>query len=392
MSRRIPHQVRVLVLALTLAAACDVSTDPRDSYVAPVQTNDGWRTAAVEAVGMSREPLDNMLSTIAATEDHMIHSILIVRDGRLVFEVYWDGMDMSYDGSLTLEEREFDRETLHYLASVSKSVTSALVGIAMDRGLIDGVEEPVFSFYPEYGDVKNGDNEGITLANLLAMCSGYDWNEFEYGFDDPRDSHFQLFSTSDPLRYLLGRDLVSTPGSEFLYNSGDTNLLGEVVRRVSESDYLTQFADRYLFAPLGINAFHWTRLALADEITFASGGLFLRPRDMAKFGQLYLNGGSWDGQQVISSSWVDASTEMSIPLIGNYRTLYGYGYQWWLGSSPYGERGVNYYRALGWGGQYIFVVPEFEIVIVFTAGGYWDDRPINFYTVIEDYIFDAIVE
>jgi CubicO group peptidase (beta-lactamase class C family) len=341
---------------------------------------------------MERDSLESLLRLIANTDNHMIQGILIIKDEKLVFEEYWDGMELDLDRGLDPVAASFDRDTKHYLASVSKSVTSALVGIAVDQGLIASVYEPMFTFFPEYRDLADDDNTQITLRHMLAMSSGYDWNENEFGFDDPRDSHYQMFRASDPMRYLLGRDMVALPGARFLYNSGDTNLLGEIVRRASSSSYLTEFADAYLFTPLGIDDFRWTRFDLADEITFASGGLYLRPRDMAKFGALYLNGGSWNGEQIISAAWVNASREMAIPLTGSYRTLYGYGYQFWLGRIPYRESTVEYYRAAGWGGQYIYIIPELDMVSVFTAGGYYDTRPLNFNTVIENYIFEAIVE
>jgi CubicO group peptidase (beta-lactamase class C family) len=383
----------LLLLILAIGVACDFFTGPDDEYPVPPQTNDGWETASLEDVGMEPDSLLALLDLISNTEDHLIHSILIVKDEKLVFEQYWDGIDLFFDESTPMGEvtRNFDRDALHYMASVSKSFTSALVGIAVDRGLIGGVEDPVFSYFPEHEDLKNDGNAQIALADLLAMRSGFDWNEFEYGFDDPRDSHHQMFAAADPMRFLLGRPLVSTPGTEFLYNSGDTNILGEVVRRSSSSSYLADFAESYLFEPLGIDTYRWTRMTLADEVTFASGGMYLRPRDMAKFGLLYLSGGSWNGRQIVSSAWVDASKEMSIPLVG-YRTLYGYGYQFWLGRLPYGDDGVEYYLAAGWGGQYIYVISEFDMVVVFTAGGYYDTRPISFQGVIENYIFESIVD
>jgi len=392
MKQSIGWRFLVLVPLVTLAFSCDTPTDLQYSYQVPEKTDDGWETAAVESVGMERDSLESLLRLIANADNHMIHGILIIKDEKLVFEEYWDGMELDLDRGLDPIETDFDRETLHYLASVSKSVTSALVGIAVDQGLIASLYEPAFTFFPEYQDLEDNDNAQITLRHMLAMSSGYDWSENEFGFDDPRDSHYQMFRASDPLRYLLGRDMVALPGAGFLYNSGDTNLLGEIVRRVSSSSYLTEFADAYLFTPLGIDDFRWTRFDLADEITFASGGLYLRPRDMAKFGALYLNGGAWNGEQIISASWVNASRAMTIPLVGDYRSLYGYGYQFWLGRLPYRESTVEYYRAAGWGGQDIYIIPELDMVVVFTAGRYYDTRPLNFNTVIENYIFEAIVE
>jgi CubicO group peptidase (beta-lactamase class C family) len=186
--------------------------------------------------------------------------------------------------------------------------------------------------------------------------------------------------------------MVTQPGAEFHYNSGDTNLLGEIVRRVSGSNTLLDFAEEHLFDPLGIDDYQWTRFGSAPQVTFASGGASLRPRDMAKLGALYLDGGLWNGSRILSQEWIDESVEMSIPLVGNHRTLYGYGYNWWLGRSPFRGGEVDYFRAAGWGGQDVFVYPELELVVVFTAGGYDQTAPLNVNDIIEDYIFAAILD
>ena len=391
MTRRTVASAISIVVALSLAVACDLPTGPEGPLSKPRQTGDGWQTASLDRVGMDPGPLQSLLDLIDDTDNHMIHSILIVKDQMLVFEEYWTGIDLT-PGSLTPGEKAFDAETLHYVASISKSLTSALVGIALEMGLIAGVDDLLFSHFPEHEDLRNEENGQVNLEHLLSFTSGYDWNEFVYGFDDPRDSHNQMFASQDPARYLLGRPVVTAPGAEFHYNSGDTNLLGEIVRKASSSATLIDFAEEHLFEPLGIDAFEWTGIGPAPQMTFASGGASLRPRDMAKLGALYLNGGVWNGVRVLSSEWVNASTEMSIPLVGNYRTLYGYGYNWWLGRSPFMDREVRYFRAAGWGGQYIYIFPELDMIIVLTAGGYYENRPLNVNDLIEDYIFQAITE
>jgi CubicO group peptidase (beta-lactamase class C family) len=374
-----------------LLLSCDFLTGPDDGLPVPRQTNDGWRTASPARVGMDPGPLEDLLEQISETPDHRLHALLIVKNGMLVLEEYWPGTDL-IPGTLEPVGQYFDRETLHYVASVSKSITSALVGIALDRGLLDGVDLPLFEFYPEHAALENDGKRGITLRHLLSFTSGYDWNEFVYGFGDPRDSHYQMFNTADPLGYLLGRPVTTEPGSVFHYNSGDTNLLGEVVRRVTSSSTLVDFADRNLFQPLGIEDYDWIRFPLADQVTFASGGASLRPRDMAKLGALYLDGGTWNGIRILSSGWIDASTQMSIPLAGSYRTLYGYGFNWWLGRSTYRDRKVDYFRASGWGGQDIYVFPELDMVLVFTAGAYYEELGLDLNDLIEDYIFQAVKE
>lgn len=380
--------LRVALVPLVVTVGCSWLGGP-DSPRRPPETGDGWETASLEDVGMDPAPLLELVDLINHAEHHLWHGVLIVKDEKLVFEQYWPGEDLDpLTGNVVA--KDFGPETLHYAASVSKSFTSALVGIALDLGLIDGVEDSLFSFFPEYANLRRGDNGRVLLKHLLSFTSGYEWNEHVYGFDDPRDSHYQMFWASDPLAYLLGRPTVTEPGSTFFYNSGDVNLAGEIVRRASQSDHLVSFASRYLFQPLGIESFQWMRYPRADWMVFASGGASLRPRDMAKLGQLYLNGGTWQGRRIVSQAWVDASTRMATPLVGEYRTLYGYGYNWWLGRSPLGDRQLEYFRARGWGGQDVYVYPELRLVLVFTAGGYYQSRAFDLNDIIEQYIFPAL--
>jgi CubicO group peptidase (beta-lactamase class C family) len=381
----------VWTLLPTLVCGCGSPTGTDSDGLRPPETGDGWETTTLARVGMDSAPLLALVALLDSTPDHLMHGVVIVRHDRLVFEHYWPGIDLEPE-TLAPVARDFDRETLHYVASVSKSVTSALVGIALDRGLLGGVDDRLFAYFPDYGSLETAANGPITIEHLLAFSSGYDWNEFEYGFGDPRDSHYQMFHTSDPIGYLLGRPMLATPGTVFRYNSGDTNLMGEIVRRASSSTTLVAFADRYLFQPLDIRTYAWLRFSLADSITFASGGVSLRPRDMAKLGALYLNNGVWRGRRIVSEGWVQASTVMSIPLGPEYGTLYGYGYNWWLGRMAYGDGTVAYYRAAGWGGQDVLAYPELDLVLVFTSGGYDDPRPIGPGQLIRDYIFPAILD
>lgn len=381
-----PSAHLVVLLAL---AACDSATGPEPDWTPP-ETGDGWAIGAPESVGMAREPLVALEQKIDGTPDHRIHGIVVVRHGVLVFERYWPGTDLE-PGTLAPVDRDFDRDKLHYVASVSKSLTSALLGIAMDRTGAGSVGDSIFRYFPEHVDLADSARAAITLEHLLTFSSGLEWNEFVYGFDDPRDSHNQMFAADDPVRYLLERPVTFPSGSRFHYNSGDTNLLGDVIRRMTSAATLVEYADDRLFAPLGIEAFAWLRFPQAPEVTFASGGASLRPRDMAKFGQLYLDGGSWNGVQVVPPAWVVASTREAIPLV-DQGALYGYGYNWWLGRSRFRDGQVDFALAAGWGGQYIFVYPALDLVVVHTGGGYYDDRPLGVHTLVQDYILDAIVD
>ena len=378
-----------MVVFIFAAMSCDKSTDPNDNgveytYRVPAQVSDGWETASLADVGMNPVPLIVMMTGLLNQDNHYFHGILVIRNNKLVFEEYFSGEDLNLGGGYV--HKNFNRNTLHFQASVSKSFTSALVGIAIDEGLIGGVGDTMFSFFPEYEYLNNEEKNKITLAHALAMASGIPWDE-STPYNDPRNDVRQLFVQSDPIRYVLAKSLIAAPGTQFDYNSGTTCVLGEIVKKQSELS-LSAFAEQHLFSSLGITDYAWEMLP--HNVTFASGGLYLRPRDMAKLGQLYLQKGIWNGTQVISSDWVDASAEESITVPASENPgpgfIHGYGYQWWRGTFANGN--VATYFAAGWGGQYIYILPDLEMVVVITAGAYQGGD--YGYHIVNDYVLNSV--
>ena len=366
-----------IVLLVTLAAACS----PASRSGAPPQTGDGWQTADPASVGLNGRKLNRAAARIRDGTYQNVHSLLVVKDGKLVFEEYFRGYTWNYaDDQHRGDLVDFGRDTRHNLASVTKSFTSALIGIAIDRGLIGGVGDSVFSFFPQYASLQAGGKDRLTLDHLLTMRSGLEWNEMDVPYEDVQNDLIQLFRVQDPVAYILSKPLVAEPGQDWYYNGGNTNLLGEVIRAAS-GQRMDAFAERHLFAPLGITNYRWDHLN-ADTI-HASGNLELRPRDMAKFGLLYLNGGVWDGQRIVSQEWVDASTQIQAPLTGG-----GYGYQWWLRSYDYDSKSAPCFFAAGWGGQRIHVFPELDMVVVFTGGSYVGEEPMG--DIITGFILPAV--
>ncbi|HTL29256.1 MAG TPA: serine hydrolase, partial [Tepidisphaeraceae bacterium] len=285
-----------------------------------------------------------------------VHSILLIRNGKLVVEEYFPGHDSSGNA------RTFNRDTLHELHSATKSVNSLIIGIAIDQGLIKSVDEKIASFFPEYANLFAADagKAAISIKDCLSMTAGLSWNE-SLPYADPRNDHVAMNNTSDPIRYVLQRPLATKPGTHFLYNSGISIVLGEIIHKASglRAD---EFARKYLFAPLGIRDFYWQRYP--NQVVQAGGGLSLRPRDMARIGLLMLNDGRWRGKQIVSEPWVRESIRQEAPDLP-------YGYQWWLLGEP--PRIAEAYGALGRGGQCIIVLPELQIVAVFTG---WNDGPV----------------
>ncbi len=371
------------------------------SYRTPEQVDDGWITTSLTDVGMETEPLVDLMNTLLNRNDHFIHSILIIKNGKLVFEEYFNGSDLvvnqetmkdliSSGGDLVTKEKEFDRDTLHFQASVTKSFTSLLFGIALDRKLIRGVNEKMFSYFPEYSTLNSGEKMEITIKHMLSMSSGIPWSE-AYPYNDSRNYIYQLLSADDPLKYVLQLNLFASPGRAFNYNSGTTVLLGEIIKRASKMS-LENFAKNYLFTPLGITKFQMINLQNAKEVFFASSGLYLRPRDMAKIGQLYLQEGLWKNKRIASAKWIRESVEKSITLPSAHSLQYfaeGYGNQWWLGT--FYSKNTKAYMAAGFGGQFIVVLPELRMVVVLT-GGNWDKSSLflSYDFVVDNYILSAL--
>ncbi len=383
MTRSLPTML--LLLAATAGLTCSSSTAPSGlyyTYRVPQQVDDGWETSSLASVGMDAGPLIALMDTLLGAEQHRIHSVLVVKGGKLVFEEYFAG----YKFSLAQQDEyiSFGRDTLHNLASVTKSFTSALVGIAIDRGSIESLNERAFTYFPEHADLSVGGKSEIRLEHLITMTSGLEWDETTHWYPDPRNDIVQLFLVDDPIRYVLEKPLVAEPGTQFHYSGGCTNVLGEVVSRATHTS-LDTYSEQFLFNPLGVTDFEWQYLP--GGVAFASGDLRLRPRDMAKFGYVYLSRGTWNGTRVLSENWIDVSTRRHIPLSRGWTD--GYGYGWWTKTYEVDGSPVETFFASGWGGQQISIVPELDMVVVFTGGGYYEDALLSPDEMMGEYVLPA---
>jgi CubicO group peptidase (beta-lactamase class C family) len=329
---------------------------------APPQQLDDWETASPEDVGLDAAVLCRITKELAEPDRWNIHAVVVVRHGKLVFEAYAAGEDENWGEPLGYIPH--DAATKHDMMSISKSVVSLLFGIAIERKLIAGTDIPVLPFFSEYA-VKTPKWDKILLRHLLTMTPGIDWNE-DTAWMDPYNTLRAMFEAADPYPYILGREVIHEPDARWQYNTGATELLGAVLKKATGKP-LDQFAKESLFDPLHIEDFEWS---LLNGEPAAGGGLRLRPRDAAKIGQLILNGGTWQGQRIVPEDWVKQSTKP------RFHTSWGgmqYGYQWWLGTSPFGAGGtVDWIAAFGIGGQRVFIVPTLDLVVVTNAGLYAD--------------------
>ena len=258
---------------------------------------------------------------------------------------------------------------MNNVKSVSKSVASLAVGIAIDRGLIRSVNEPIFSFFPELSDLRSPEKDRIQLLHALTMSMGLKWVEATPDNEDNNDEG-RMHMAPDPCRYVLGLPVTAPAGQEFFYNTGALTLLSAIIRKATGRP-LDEFARETLFEPLGITRVEWNRY---KGDTDAGGGLRLRPRDMAKIGQLVLAGGRWNDRQIVPGGWIETSTAPKLKATD----AQSYGYLWWLGRSLLNGRQVQWVGALGRGGQSIRIVPELDLVVVVTAGYYQDYSPRAF--------------
>jgi len=335
-----------LVTALLMLPVAPVQshTIAQAGVVRDYWPTDGWLNTTPEEQGMDGALLDEMMNQIQ-TRAIRIDSISIVRNGYLVFD--------KYPRTLYDEDRE------HPIHSCTKSYTGALVGIALAEGYIDSLDSKLVDLLPNR-TIANLDErkQAITLEHLLTMTAGLEWDEWTEPYDSPLNSHYQMWFASDSVQHILDLPMAYDPGEVWVYNSGASHLLGAIVTEATGVS-LFDYAMEKLFTPLGISSSDFFWPIDSQGYYRASGGAEMLPRDMAKFGYLFLNNGSWDGEQIIPLDWVNQSASTLV----SFGFFEGYSYQWWTYPSPL----ANVYSANGFRGQYIFVVPSLDMVVVFTS-------------------------
>ena len=295
-----------------------------------------------------------------------IHSVLIAKENKLVFETYFDG---------------FNTNIPHDLRSASKSISSAIIGIAVDDGVIGSVDENLYDFIPsEYQYTKDSLKSKIKLKHLLTMSSGLAVNE------QASENNYQ--SNSSPwLKTVLEAPMVNEPGTYADYGSANPFLLGVYLNERLNIPLQTYMDDK-LFTPLGFtNYINFTDDS--DDLAYFGGGMLLTPRDMLKFGQLYLNKGRWNGKQIISENWVKESFGKYVRL-QDYPDKNQYGYLWWHDTYEVNGKKIETIEARGAGGQFIFIVPELESVVVITAGNYRNRKGNQSREIFRDYVLPAL--
>ncbi|MET3445369.1 serine hydrolase [Ralstonia sp. 1138] len=353
--------LRLRSIGIAFAWVCTVYGAQAATCEAPAQLNDGWQIEAdPAAAGFDAGHFCTVLRNFADA-DINFHSLLVVRHGRLVGEVYHPGKDERVK-DLFRTTRTFDASTLHDIRSISKSVTSLLWGIAQGQGKTPPLDTPVLSLFPALAELNRDGREAITLSQMLSMSSGLAWNEWRATSLFNNDE-FGLFWHTSQAHYVFDRPMAAPAGTQFNYNGGNTAVLALLLaERVGMP--LPEYARRQLFEPLGITDWEWVDDYRGRPLAFA--GVRLRPRDLARIGQLVLQHGQWNGRQLVPAEWIAESTA---PHIDTGMGLQ-YGYQWWLGKVAAGGAEYAWIGGIGNGGQRLWIVPGLDMVVVITAGDY----------------------
>jgi CubicO group peptidase (beta-lactamase class C family) len=316
------------------------------NYKAPDEINDGWTVATLRDVGIAQQPLKELFQSVIDGKYQGLDAVLIAYQGQLVLEEYF----------------HFGKpDRVHSLQSVTKSLTSLLYGIAYDEGILNNLEVPVHNFFPEYSDSSQASTWSASLRHTLMMSAGLEWNEMDIPYSDLSNDAVQMNISNDMFDYVLSKDKKAGvhPGEKFYYNSGLSILLGGVLKSATGMT-ADHYAEKTLFRELGIHDYQWGSL---NGKLHTGGGLYLRARDLLKTGQLVLDKGKWKAEQVISKSWIEESTAHHLKVESPQDTL-GYGYQWWRKEFKVKDKSYQAIYASGYGGQFLWVVPELDLVVV----------------------------
>ncbi|HUS82698.1 MAG TPA: serine hydrolase [Dehalococcoidia bacterium] len=300
-----------------------------------------WETSSPEAEGMDAAPLKNIDPYCV---EHGCRAVVVIRHGRIVWERYWGGWDeTSTDNSW----------------SMAKSVTSALVGIAVDEGKIRGLDQAATDFIPEWrGDRR----EGITVGDLLSMTSGLTWAML---YDPPSGDTARMLGSDDQIAYALNRQLYREPGTDWYYSDGDAQSFSRIIKAATGVE-VGEYAQEKLFGPIGMESAYWMTDRLGHAMTYCC--IMTTARDFARFGYLFLRNGKWGDEQVVPAGWVMTSTQPS-----QFENM-NYGYYWWLIDFP--DVPKDMYAAMGFATKRLYVIPSLDIVAVRLGEGNdlgWND-------------------
>lgn len=336
-------------------------------YSEPEKLKDGWETTSLLSLNVDTSRIYQLFSQMKNGK-HKVHSILLVKNGQLVIEEYFD---------------DYTVNKQHDLRSVTKSITSLLMGIALDKGFIGSIDDPFSKYINQPTPRKNQDSrkEQITIRHLLTMSTGLDCNDWDRKSKGQED---RVYRQDDWLQYFLDLPMITDPGTVSSYCTMGQVLATEIISR-SSGMTIDSFAEQYLFRPLNIENVSWGHTS-KKEVLASGKRLYMTPRDMAKIGQLILNNGEWNGEQLVSEEWIQESTSAKTTITGME-----YGFLWWNIPLRANETTFTTIAATGNGGQYIFVNPELDMAAVFTGGAYNSQEDKFPFAIMQDIFIHTFI-
>jgi len=380
------RSLSIVLLAITLVSA----TRAQSGW--PVKD---WSSVDPASVGLDPKALSAFDADITAGKYGYIDSMLVIRQGKIAFERYYKhdydqiyGAEAKKPGPLNPHNPGgpynyfnpwwhpyYRRGDLHSMQSVTKTVASIIIGVAMARKEFPDIDTPVLKFF-DVAKVSAVDErkKRMTVRHLLTMTAGLDWRE-DLPYNDPNNTASLLEASFDWVKFTIDRPMAVDPGTVFNYNSGATQLLSHIFRVATGQD-IEEYAAKYLFAPLGIEHYYWKRTptGLADT----EGGLYLKPRDVAKIGYLFLKNGEWNGKQIVTPDWVKLSVTPATSVSATVK----YGLKWWL--FPYNDGSDRFaWAGSGFGGQKPIVLPDYDMVLVFTGWNILDGKSLSHRVAID---------
>lgn len=358
-----------LLLALTPALSQQV---PDYKYSPPVKLADGIRTGTLRDAKIDEAKIVAGTNEILKGTFPNMHSLLIFRHGKLVYENYFQGEDVER-GVGPLGMVNHTRDTLHDMRSVTKSIVAAAVLAAHSLGRIKSLDDPIFDYFPEYSKYADGDKKAITIKHVLSMTAGLEWDE-KISYADPKNSEIQMNNSADAIDFVLKQKLVDKPGTVFNYSGGATQLLVSLIKKSTgmEADL---FTEKHLFTPLGITQYKWVKTKSGDPS--GASGLRLRSRDMAKFGLMMMQQGNWNGKQVLPRKLAELAFAEQIKIAEEPDFRMGYGFQIWLESFEINGSRILHQAFNGNGGQRVLIDQANGIMIAATAGNYNNRGPLK---------------
>lgn len=344
--------IRLILIVFSVLICIGCQNENGNTIQVPIDIDDGIKVSTPAKHGFNMELLSELNADLYNEKYGNIHSLLIMNDDEIIFEQYY---------------REGNRNEIHFIASVTKSFTSLLTGIAIEKGYIDSINQPFLDYFPNYKATERDERKHqVTIEHLLTMTSGFDWDEETLPYSNPNNDGVRMDQMDNWLDASLRLKMDTIPGTKYVYCGPNDIILGEIIRNTSKKN-IAEFAEEHLFKPLGINEYIWKS---KNGIYETGGGLFIKSRDLLKFSHLYLNKGVFDNISIVSKDWIDLTFTPRIEIASPFYM----GYHWKIGKP---EDELLVYHMNGNGGQIVSIVPALNMIIVMTADNRNQKRPLG---------------